>query len=261
MKTFDELRKIAKDYASEKKNNDVILYEPIFRIENDILCLAYLIIDFNDEFNNDYRIKRPVEWLIQDIKNGEILEYNNIKNKDYSTTSDLPLNMLFDNNGDSILYDNINLITRSFQQWQKDTLKNLYGNINYESNLLYEEKVMKINNELFSPKDYILANIESSFDKMFNILFNDMGNAITESFNEYSCSLFESIRKKYETNNQIDKDLIKQYMNCIKYSYPESLELFNKSTNITDVCDSEYDNAILEMLKSKNTNNSKLEDA
>lgn len=248
MKSFNELIKIAKDYARTKKNKDVILYDPIFRLENGKLCLEYLIVEFCDEFNNDFRIKRPKEWFTQDMINGEILDYYNISEKDYST---LPLDKLFNNNGESILFDQSNFITSSFQKWQKDIVNQLKDKNEKLNNLLYDEKVMKLESTLISPKDYVLSNVESIFEKMFNILFNDMGNVIGNSYNEYFESLFNNVRNKYINDEIVDKELIKQYMNFLKYSWPESLELFNNCTNIDEINDEQYDSAVIQMLDDK----------
>lgn len=248
MKTFNELIALAKEYARKVKNKNTILYDPIFRIEDGNLCLEYLIVEFNDEFNNDYRIKRPIEWFTQDILSGEILNYYNVNDKDYSL---LPLGKLFDNNGESILYDQSNDITRSFQKWQKDIIKQIKEEYENSNNLLYDEKVMKIENTIISPKEYILSNIDSIFEKMFNMLFEDMGNVISYSYNEYFKSLFNEIRNKYINDKIIDKRLIKQYMNFLKYSWPESLDLFNNCTNIKEINDECYDNAIIQMLEDK----------
>ena len=110
---------------------------------------------------------------------------------------------------------------------------------------------MKIENTLISPKEYILSNIDSIFEKMFNILFEDMGNVISDSYNEYFVSLFNEIRNKYINDKSVDKQLIKQYMNFLKYSWPESLELFNNCTNIDEINDEQYDNAVIQMLDDK----------
>lgn len=248
MKKYNELISIAKEYASKKKEKDTILYEPIFRMENGVLCLEYLVIEFNDEFNNDYRIKRPKEWLIQDMISGEILDYYYVSNKDYTS---LPLDKLFENNGSSILYDQSNFIIRSFQKWQKEIVKQIKEDSKNLNNLLYDEKVMKLENDLISPKDYILSNMESIFDKMFNILFENMGNIIGNSYNEYFVSLFDKVRKKYINDKIVDIKTIKEYMNFLKYLWPESLELFNNCTNIEGINDEKYDSAIKQILKDK----------
>jgi len=40
-------------------------------------------------------------------------------------------------------------------------------------------------------------------------------------------------------------------MNFLKYSWPESLDLFNNCTNIKEINDEGYDNAIIQMLEDK----------
>lgn len=74
---LEEYKKLTQNYIDEK-NEDFGLYGPLFRKENDKLCLGYMIMEVND--NN--RILRPRYWLLQDISNGNIIEFNDIKDKD-----------------------------------------------------------------------------------------------------------------------------------------------------------------------------------
>ena len=108
-----------------------------------------------------------------------------------------------------------------------------------------------MSDELISPRDYVLANLDASLEKMHNIVFYDLGDAIRDAYSAYYGSLFASIRKKYLEDKSIDKELIKKYLNLIKYLWPESYQLINKMSNISDVIDKEFDLEIEEMLKNK----------
>lgn len=246
MKQYDELIQIAKKYACNKKGKDVILLNPIFRMENN-LCLQYLVIEFYDEKNDDYRIKRPTEWLLQDMENGNIIGYYSILEKPY-TNEDLP--NTFTNNGKSIIFDYSNDIIKSFQLWRKKMVEDLTNNINRQQNLLYKSKVLEINNEIISPSDFILANIDDTLDNMMDSLEN-IGSTIIEAFKTYTISLFDKIRNDYINNNLINYENIKQYMNVLKYAWPEIYELINKSCNIKEAIDYDFDEYIQEMLNDK----------
>lgn len=110
MKTLTELKLLANKYIEEKKGENVVLCEPIFRCEKGNLVLGYMILDFIYSCNNN-NIKRPTEFLIQNIENGDIIEFNDIKIKKFN---DLPLT--FSNKGTSPLYDEINNIIFSFDK-------------------------------------------------------------------------------------------------------------------------------------------------
>ena len=251
MKNFDELRDIAQKYINKKKKTEIILFDPIFRIEKDKLCLMHALVEFKDEASNDFRIKRPTEWFIQDIITGEILDYYNIENYDFANVNILPLDSLFENTGKSIVYDYNNYVVDSFRKWKENIKKELEIKINNTKYKLDREKVMQVNEKIISPRDYVLANLDDSLEKMHDILFYDLGDAIRDAYNLYYENLFENIRQKYIEENIIDQDLIKKYLNLIKYLWPESHELINKMTNIDNVIDEDFDQEIKEMLEKK----------
>ena len=66
----------------------------------------------------------------------------------------------------------------------------------FNTETAYDEEVLKISDEIISPKDYVLANTETIFNEMYEILFNKLGNTITEAFDNYQESLFDSIRNE-----------------------------------------------------------------
>lgn len=247
MKNLNELKLIAKEYIKEKKEN-AILFDPIFRLENDKLCFMYSIMEYADESNNDYRIRSTKEWVIQDIVSGDIITYNDASNEEKIGDS---IDKIFDNSNNSPLYDQANTLILSFQKWQKDILNQLNSEIEKSAQILYDEKVMKVNTGLISPKDYIFSNIDGIFEKMLNILCEDTGSMIEQSYKEFESSLFENIRNHYLDKNFIDKELIKEHMNLLKYLWPNFLELINHSSNIDGICDEKYDKMLLQALDKK----------
>lgn len=233
MRSLTELKLLAKEYIKEKKEN-AILFDPIFRLENDKLCFMYFVMEFVDESKNDYRIRSAKEWFTQDIMSGEIITHYTASNEE--KFMDL-VDTVFDNTNASPIYDQANALILSFQKWQKEILKQLNEKPEKSTQLLCDEKVMKVNTNLISPKDYIFSNIDSIFEKMLNILCEDTGVMIEQSYKEFENSLFENIRSCYIEKNLIDKELIKKYMNLIKYLWPNFLELINHSSNIDGICD------------------------
>lgn len=251
MKNFNEIRDLAQKYIDTKKHQETILWDPIFRLENNKLCLMYAIVEFCDEEKLDYRIKRPTEWFIQDIESGEILEYYDVHEKDFTTIEEVPLNSLFSNTGKSIVYNYNVFVVESFRKWVQEVKEDLKKKIANTTYKLDQEKVMQVSDEVISPRDYVLANLDASLEKMHNIVFYDLGDAIRDAYSLYYGSLFASIRKKYLEEKLIDKELIKKYLNLIKYLWPESYIVINNMTNINGVIDQDFDEKIEEMLKNK----------
>ena len=235
---LNDLKQKALEFLKDKENNEIVLSEPLFRLENNKLYLGYLLLNFTD----DYKIKRPTKWLLQDMFNGNVIEFNNIVDKDFTTIEQLPLDTLFEDKGTSTVYDDFNNISISFSKWIKDTKEKL-NNSN-----TYNENILKIDNNLINPKEFILANSDSVFNEMYDVLFNKLGNLIEEGNKEYQNSLFEEIRNEY-SNNSINKELIKKYVNLNKYLFPETIELINNFNNIPDTMDLEYDKKLINNLK------------
>lgn len=248
MKSFDELMNLAKEYVSKKeKKEDVILYNPVFRLEDEQLYLAYMVVDFMKK-DGEYYIKRPTKWLLQDMVTGVIAHYYDIQEKDFSNLRDLPLDTIYFANNYSPLFQYNNFVIHSFGNWEQKALKDLKSKMEQETNPLYKKNVLKIEDSIISPQDYILANIEDGFAKMMDILRNEIGGSINEAFEEYARSLLENIRQTYVSLKKIDIDLIKEYMNYLKYAWPESWNLFNQCTNIKETIDSTYDEFIQDLL-------------
>lgn len=249
MKNYNELKDIAQKYINEKKKGEIILFDPIFRMENAKLCLMYGLVEFQDEANNDYRIKRPTEWFTQNIESGEILDYYNVLDYDFTTLKELPLDTLFSNTGKSIVYVYNGFVVESFRKWKEQVKEELKEKINKTEYKLDREKVLQIKDDIISPRDYVLANLDDSLEKMHNILFYDLGDAIRDGYSLYYDNLFNGIQKKYLEEKVIAKDLVQKYLNLTKYLWPETYELINKMTNILGVIDDEFDKEIIEMLE------------
>lgn len=253
MKTLTELKSMASKYAEERKQKSINLYEPIFRLENNKLVLGYMLLEFDD----NYGIKRPTEWMLQNIDDGEIIELNNIETKDFSNQTELPLNKIFQDSGMSPLYDEINSITSSFDKWRKKILSDLGSNDINPVSYINDNQILLVDDEFISPKDFIIVNSEEVFSNMYNQLF-EIGKTISESYTNFHNNMFEKIRNCY-LGGSINKELIKQYLNFLKYSFPETLELLNKFNNIDGTADIEYDNKIIEMINhKKNLSNNNL---
>ena len=248
MKTFNEIKTIASSYVKDKVNDMALISEPLLRVENNKLCLGYFFVEFNDEQKKDYRVKRPTKWLTQDMISGIIIDVFDCREKDFSSSEILPYNKLYSNDGASILYDEVNYISKSFQKWYRNITHELSNETSFKLNLLYDKKVLKLSDEIVSPRDYVLTNMKSVFNEMNEVLFSKLGNTITRYFDDYQESLFNQIR----SSSVVDFELIKQYYNCIKYLYPELIDIINAFNNIDGTLDRNYDENLRQIIEQKN---------
>lgn len=248
MKTFNEIKTIASSYVKDKVNDMALISEPLLRVENNKLCLGYFFVEFNDEQKKDYRVKRPTKWLTQDMISGIIIDVFDCREKDFSSSEILPYNKLYSNDGASILYDEVNYISKSFQKWYRNITHELSNETSFKLNLLYDKKVLKLSDEIASPRDYVLTNMKSVFNEMNEVLFSKLGNTLTRYFDDYQESLFNQIR----SSSVVDFELIKQYYNCIKYLYPELIDIINAFNNIDGTLDRNYDENLRQIIEQKN---------
>lgn len=248
MKTFNEIKEIANNYVKDKIDDKILMFEPLLRVENNTLCLGYFFVEFNDEQKKDYRIKRPTKWLIQDMISGIIIDVFDCNEKDFSSSEILPYSKLYSNDGASILYDEVNYISKSFQKWYRNITHELSNEFNFKLNSLYNKKVLKLSDEIVSPRDYVFTNMKSVFNEMNEVLFSKLGNTLMKYFDDYQENLFNQIR----SSSVVDFELIKQYYNCIKYLYPELIDIINAFNNIDGTLDRNYDENLRQIIEQKN---------
>lgn len=240
MKSYKDIKEIANNYIKNNNENGS-LFDPIFYIDNNKLCLMYLVCDFVDKDNDDYRIKRPTKWFTQDLKSGDILNFYTVDKNDFSTSQLIPFDTIYENAGASYVYNDVNNLLSELRNWgfnEKIKFKNL------KNHDIDNVKIIRNNGENLSPREYILNNIDTILNNLMYKLYNDLGNPIEEGLYEYYEYLFDIIRNDYLKKNKINKEKIKDYMNLLKYSWPDMLNLINNSSNITDTADYDFDNMI-----------------
>ena len=212
-----------------------MVFEPIFRLEENTLYLSYMISDYNND--NESKIIRPTHYILQNIYTGKIEKVHNCKEHDFVDKNILPNNKIYNNSGSTVLYDIENYIMKSLNKWKrqiKEEIKNKFISD------LYNEKIMIFNSKNMSSNEYIKENIDDIIKNIENELFRHFENDINNGVENYKNYLFNSIKNKYQ-NNIVDKETIKTYTNLIKYLYPDFIELINLFSNIDEVTDSEYD--------------------
>ena len=232
---IEEYINIANKYSKEKINKNCVIFEPLFRFEENILYLSYMILDYNNE--NESEIIRPTHYILQNIYTGNIEKVYNCKEHDFVDKNILPNNKIYNNSGSTVLYDIENYIMKSLNKWKKQIKEEI--NNKFVSDL-YKEKIMIFNSKNISSNEYINENIDDIIKNIENELFRHFENDINNGVENYKNYLFNSIKNKYQ-NNIVDKVTIKTYTNLIKYLYPDFIELINLFTNIDEVTDSEYD--------------------
>ena len=232
---INEYINIANKYSKENINKNCVLFEPLFRLEENNLHLSYMISDYNN--NNESEIIRPTHYILQNIQTGKIEKVYNCTEHDFIDNNILPNNKIYNNSGNTTIYDIENHIMKSLNKWKKQIKEEINGKFENE---LYKEKVLLFNNKKMSSKEYINENIDNIIKNIENELFTHFEKDINNGIENYKNYLFETI-KNNNKNNILDKETIKVYTNLIKYLFPDFIELINLFTNIDGIVDSKYD--------------------
>lgn len=224
MKKIENINKEIHEYAIKKYDDDATIFEPLIIKENNNLFLCYLILEYVDIDNRDYRIKKPTKWIVADIKNGNIIEKegDQLINK---ILSKIDTNEIFENEGNTNFYESSNYVLTSFFEWKKKTLDGLKEKFDKEDNL-----VLNFRNENINPNSYMLANLNYILEDIYDELSNQLGTDMTQLYKEYELYLIDEIRNRYIEGKQIDDDLLKKYNEYLKYMWPDFnslIDVFN----------------------------------
>jgi flagellin-specific chaperone FliS len=224
-----EIKKVlekARQYAIDNCGEEKILFDPIFRKEDSEYYIGIMIVDLDEK--ND--IKRPTKWMLLDIENGDLKAFYDSKDKDYN--QDLPIGITFKNVGNQSLYEYSNYILESFQNFNVGLMEKLVSKTKEDNDPIKDKKVLKIGDELIAPKDYVMSNIQPVLAEVYETFNTKIGDSIQKAYSDFYDYLVESIRKNYIENKEIDKKQIGNYLDLLKYSWPDTTELINSFNNI-----------------------------
>lgn len=228
MLKIKEIIQKAELYAVEKYGERVVLSDAIFRKEKGKYYLGFMIYDFVDEKNNDFRIKRPTKWMLLDILSGDLIDHYDANDYDYSNQDDLPFNLKVSSQGSPELYKYYNQVMKSFQGWKRQVLVELEQS-EKENNF----KSLKVDEDFISPRDYIISNIEPYLLEMFDKL-KGLGDVVQQAFEESYNYVIEEVRNHYRETNEINQEKLKNYLELIKYLWNDQIEFINAFDNVSN---------------------------
>lgn len=261
MLTIKEIKKKAAEYAKKYYGSNQILFDLMFRKEDDKYYFGFLIIDLVDEEHNDYRIKRPTKWMLVDILTGDLIKIYDSSIYDYSDKKTFPFELVFDNNGSSSLYDYSNYILSSYFDWKNKVIKELKNKVadtcieNESEQILSNEKILRVNSENVTLKEFILANAENVLEELHEIIIQKIGDKVQEANLDYHEYIIDLIRKQYKINKEVDTMLLISYVDLLKYSWPDLIDLINAFDNITTTKNLALEKALKSQTEKKYINN------
>ncbi len=192
-----------KIYSILKENNlkDGVTLFPMLRRENDKLLIGSLIEIPNEDLNIRNKVVRPKYWITLDIDNYNLIELNNILEKDYVNTNEFPINQEFDD-----------LFKEEEKELSKYTTNKI---IQYRSYLLND-----IQNEIVNSQKKIINSINNKLiidneevnatDYLNSIVINEIEEKINDLVDLIVTNKYSSIIYYYQ---QLIKEIIDEYKN------------------------------------------------
>lgn len=223
IKNLNEIKNLAEKYANEHFGENKILFDPLFRKEENEYCLSFLVVEFVDESNNDFRYKHPTTWLSLDILTGELISINEENNNTSKQAN-------YDNTSGSKLYDYSNFVLSSYYDWKNKVIEELKRKKENEKKI--DDNFLRIDDVNISQSDFVLANIEPILNDIQHELLDKIGNEVNKAYNDYFEYTFDAIRKKYKETKTIDQLLLQNYIQLLNYSWPDYSEVINDFNNI-----------------------------
>lgn len=192
----------------EKEKRGLETYIPLYpmlRVENDKLYVGVLLTAENDNVWNREEHVKPEYWILIDIEDDKILEFNKTDDKDFV------IGKLIIKNTDDKQKEISKYIVEKTLQYRNyliNDIKNEQLPLQKKlSDIL--EKEMDIDGEKVNINDYLLANLEMDIKEKINDLVDILIQSKYGSITFYYDNLFKQIINDYKNNKNIDKEKIK----------------------------------------------------
>ena len=197
----DEITNKIYSILKEKNIEDGVTLFPMLRKENDKLLIGSLIEIPNEDLNVRNKVVRPKYWITLDIDNYNLIELNNISEKDYVDTNEFPIDKEYDD---------------MFKEEEKELSKYTTNkNIQYREFLLND-----IQNEIVNSQKKIIDSINnkliidneevSATDYLNSLVINEIEEKINDLVDLIVTNKYSSIIYYYQ---QLIKEIIDEYKN------------------------------------------------
>lgn len=207
------------DIANEEKikrglETYIPLY-PMLRVYDDKLYICVVLTEENDNVWDLSGNVKPEYWILIDVENDKIVEFNKTEDKDFVV-------------GDLIPKDSSN----KQKEISKYTVEKTLQYKNYLIEDIKNEKLplqkrlstilgdeLEINGEKVNINDYLLSNLEEDIKAKINDLVDILISSKYGSITFYYDNLFDQIVSNYKNNNIIDIDKMKLCIEIINAYY------------------------------------------
>ena len=203
MDNLDTYLSLVNEAKKEKGLNDYTPLYPMFRVEEGKLYIAVLLVKETDNIWDRKEACKAHYWVLIDIDQKKIVEFNKTEEKDYVGEQIINLE-LNDHKKEMSMY----FVDKAlkYKEYLMNDIKNDYLPI--QNKVMDVLKEIEIDGEKVNFKDYLYANIESKISDKINELVDVVMKEKYHSMIVLYESLMNQIITDYKSKKEFDKQEI-----------------------------------------------------
>lgn len=196
---------------------------PMLRVENEKLYICVMLTNEKDNVWSNKEHIKPEYWVLIDINEDKILEFNKTIDKDFVVSPSVPKNT--NNKQKEISKYTIKKVLQ-YKNYLIEDIKNEELPLQKKlSSILGHE--IEIDGEKVNINDYLLSNLEEDIKSKINDLVDILIKSKYGSITFYYDKLFTSIIKEYKESITIDKEKIKLCIEIMNNYYDGVINIDN----------------------------------
>ena len=202
---LDKYLNIVNDEKVKKGLTTYIPLYPMLRVENEKLYVGVMLTEDKDNVWSKEEHIKPEYWVLIDVNENKILEFNKTEDKDFVIGNLIPKNI--DNKQQEISKYTVEK-TLQYKNYLIEDIKNEELPLQKKlSSILGSE--MEIDGEKVNINDYLLSNLEEDIKSKINDLVDILIQSKYGSITFYYDNLFNQIINNYKNNKIIDNQKVK----------------------------------------------------
>lgn len=202
---LDKYLNIVNDEKIKRGLTTYIPLYPMFRVENGKLYVGVMLTEEKDNVWSKEEHIKPEYWVLIDVNEDKILEFNKTDDKDFVMGDLIPKNT--DNKQQEISKYTVEK-TLQYKNYLIEDIKNEELPLQKKlSSILGSE--MEIDGEKVNINDYLLSVLEEDIKSKINDLVDVLIQSKYGSITFYYDSLLNQIINSYKSNKTIDNEKVK----------------------------------------------------
>lgn len=220
---LDKYLNIVNEEKIKKGLTTYIPLYPMLRVENEKLYVSVMLTEEKDNVWSKEEHIKPEYWVLIDIDEDKIVEFNKTEDKDFVIGNLVPKNT--DNKQQEISKYTVKK-TLQYKNYLINDIKNEELPLQKKlSNILGSE--MEIDGEKVNINDYLLSNLEEDIKSKINDLVDILIQSKYGSITFYYNQLFTNIVNRFKKDNVIDNEKIKLCIEIMNNYYDGAIGIDN----------------------------------